>query len=120
MPTAAARWQGGGDVPTRTRGCMAALVDRSARLTGGPVAKEVHVSSTCNVEDFTGTTVSVPDHLSSVRKVRANRLPRGCLGASQGTMDAPRRSNQASLARPMRSAHPFPLSPSGANLLGVA
>ena len=83
------------------------------------------MSSTCNVEDFTGTTVSVPDPLSSILKVRANRLPRGCLGASQGTMDAPRRSNQAPLARPhpltrVPAAHPFPLSPEGDNLLGVA
>jgi hypothetical protein len=100
---------------------MATLVDHSARLTGGPVAKEVHVSSTCNVEDFTGTTVSVPDPLSSVLKVRADRALPGveCLGAPQGTMDPPRRSNQAPLARPVRSAHPFPLSPAGDNLLGV-
>ena len=101
---------------------MATLVDRSARLTGGPVAKEVHVSSTCDVEDFTGTTVSVPDPLSSVLKVRANRALRGvvCLGASQGDVDAPRRSKQAPLARPVRSADPFPLSSAGDNLLGGA
>ena len=57
--------------------------------------------------DFTDTTVPVPNPRSSVRKVRANRLPRGCLGASQGSTDLAGGSNRAPLARPVPLASAF-------------
>jgi hypothetical protein len=79
----------------------------------------------CNVEDFTAKPVSLANPLSSVLKVRANRLPRRCLGASQSTKDARSWSNDAPLARPhpltrVPGAHPIPLSPKGDSLLGVS
>ena len=74
----------------------------------------------CNVEDFTARPVSLANPLSSVLKVRANRLPRGCLGASQSTRDARVWSNHALLLAHVRCAHSIPLPPAGGSLLGVS
>ena len=77
------------------------------------------MASTCDSDDFTGTLVSVPNLLSSVLNVRANRFPHsGCLGASERTTVARRASNGVRLAADVRVPRiRIPLLPEGNRIL---